>query len=798
MIGVFWLSFLLISKAPDLIVSADTAFDIRFSGGRSSFLVFEDRYVDLEISVNPWVSFVVYDDEGNILAKSTDGKAVVNTFFNYWFTVKFSGASVNSASVRVQTAEDYRRLSAVPRTGRLEPSQPSEVFNFTPEVSGIYEFSLSSDDRGGDIDIKLYTSDDEFLTGGVSDGNKETVRTDIFAGDSVTAIVYLNDISKTVDYTLFASRKGDLRELQTGRTFTGRLREDLTQNSFLFNSSGAKPVVIYLNANSSDDDVDLDLYVEFGERTHKSASYSSREMILLPPDVEEVFIEVKAYNLENSQVSYSLKAEEVTSFMSVLSSDFTKRIQPDNPYIFGVTTTEEGFYYFKTMSFEKRDVDMILFDGYGETELKFNTLNPSEIAAIWLDRRDTVFVMPMLYERESDIDISFGYVDLDTIEQIKTGEQSTGTVRPPFEGVKLYSLSFEENGTAAVTVRGESSRDRDVDLFVSGRRFYRRSEGSENPTDMASDETVLFGVNPGEYYLAEVYSYGRGDRCRYDISSRLIEDNFVQTRDGQGKTWAVIVGISGYPGEASLNRATQDALEFYDLLVKNGIIKAENTIFLADENATKNNIITAISNIASAGMPGDKFVFFFSGHGDRKRFSSGTLEEDGFDESICPYSADDDGGDIFDDELNAAIPEYLESYIFLDACHSGGFVEDMTSRGKRLVITASEEDREVGERVLTPILLRAFRGEADRNSDFWLTSNEIVDFVRDRSKHICPECLWEFSGSVPRTCPNCGINLTGENRPMDPELGVSFEPDKRIFRVNPNADSIESGGKEKR
>lgn len=797
MIGVFLFSILVTAKSPEIIVSADTSFGLTFSEGRASFKVFEDRYIDLEISIDPPVAFVVYDEEGNILAKSSNGEAVLNTFFNYWFSVKFSGVSSNSVSVDVRAARDYRQISAIPHTGELEAEKPSEVFTFTPSVSGVYEFAVSSEDRGGDLDLKIYTADDEYISGSFSDGNDERVRVPIFAGDVVRAIVYLNDISKSVNFAVYTARKDDLRELQIGRALSGTVGENTMQNLYLVPSTGSRPVLVYLDANSNTD-ADLDLYASFGGETYKSVSYTSREMILLPPEAGEVHVTVKGYNLSGSDVRYSLIAQEVATFLPHFSPGLTKRIEPEKPYIFGVTSGDEGFYYFGALSAEKRDIDMMVFDRYGSTELKLNTLNPSEITAIWLGSRDTVYLLPILYDRSSEIEISFGAVDLDTIETIYTGDHINGTVRPPFQGVKFYSLQFPGSGTAAVTVRGESTRDRDVDLFVSGRSFYRRSEGSENPTDMASDETVLFGVESGEYYLAQVYAYGRGDRCRYDISTRLIEDYNLTAENSPGTVRALIIGISGYPGEGSLNRATQDALEFYDLLVLNGIIKPENTVFLADENATRRNILDALARISRVSVPGDKFVFFFSGHGDRKRFSRGTLEQDGYDESICPYSLTDENGDIFDDELSAAIPDHIESYVFLDACHSGGFVSDLTGTGRRLIITASEEDREVGERVLTPLILRAFRGEADRNGDSWLSAKEIIDFVRDRSRRICPECLHEFTGSVPRTCPDCGVSLTDENRPMNPDLGVNFDEDIRLFELKPVSNESQDGGKDKR
>ncbi len=797
MTGALLFCLLMTAKSPEFVVSADTIFSLPVSDGRASFKLFEDRYIDIEISVSPPVPFVIYGEDGNILSKSERGRALLNTYFNYWFSVKFSGVSFSSLSVRLNAMKEYRNLSALPLTGTLNSERPSEVFLFSAPSSGVYEFSLSSSDRGGDIDIKLYTDSDEYLTGGLTDANNEKARADIFESETVRAIVYMNDISKTVNFNLSVSKKSSLRELTPGTTMSGTLGESVTQNSFMIPSVGRNPVLLYLNS-AGNDDADLDLYVETEGEKYKSVGYTSRETILIPPYSSQTRVTVKGFNLGESSVRYSLAAQEVTSFVPHLSPRISKKVEPERPFILGIITGNEGYYYFQALSAEKRDVDLMIFDGYGTAGIKLNTLNPLEIASIWLGRRDTVYLLPLLYDNPSEIELSFGSVDIDTVEKLSLGDHRTGTVRPPFQGVKFYSLSFPTRGTAVIRVRGESTRDRDVDLFVSGKEFYRRSEGSENPTDMASDETILFESFPGFSYLAQVYAYGRGDRCRYDISTELIENTEITGDRSPGTLWALIIGISGYPGESSLNRASQDALEFYELLVNSGIIEPENTVFLADENATRRNILESIKKISQAASSGDKFIFFFSGHGDRKRYAEGILEPDGYDESICPYSLNDEDGDIFDDELNSAIPIFLESYIFLDACHSGGFVSDLTSQGRRLIITASEEDREVGERVLTPLLLRAFRGEADRNSDRWLSSAEIIDFIREKSKKTCPECLHEYSGNVPRDCINCGVRLTGENRPMDPDLGVNFDASLRLFELKTPADGVIEGGKDKR
>lgn len=777
-INIVVLLLMLCSKNDQLVVSADTSFSFELQRGRGKFKIFEDQWSDLELSVIPQVPFSVFDEDHNLVAATDDGSVRLNTFRDYWLTVSFSGLDDLKLRIDLNRTNDYRRLISTPVQGELGPSQPAEVIEYVIPQDGRYRFELNSPDRGGDIDLNIYMDNYNLAGSGVSQTNHEQVSVDGFCQDTIKALIFLNDPQSRVRWELNVDQNDELTGISIGQADIYRMNYKQPRDIYLLDNTTSYPVLIYLN---SSEDVDLDLIVEYQGEKYSSTSYSSMETVLIPPRTRDIKIVVEGYQLNETNPRYTLEAREIKNFYSFSTGHIQTQVDPKSREIIGIVNSSPGFKYFEVNSIEKRDVDMIIFNHYGVSDLSFSSLNPREVSVQWMDYGDTLFILPMLYDRSSPVDIIFREIDPDTLPRLTENMNLEDFVRPPYQGVKVYLLEFENRGTGVITVRGESHRERDVDLIVAGRDLHRRSEGEENPTDRASDETILFYVHPEQAYLAEVYAYGRGDRCRYQISSLLIEDQQLQYTS-QPSIWALIVGISGYPGESALNRASQDALEFYQTVVESENVDPSQVVFLADERATRDNIIENLNRISTLAKQGDRIIFFFSGHGCQERYQQGELEEDGFDEGICGYPQPGNE-DIFDDELNDLLPDNIEAWIFLDACHSGGFVKDLMNKNNRLIITASEEDREVGERVLTPILIRAIRGRADSNDDGYISARELMDYVGYYCLHTCPECLYEFSGSAPRTCPNCGTELTGSNRPMNPELDTNLDPHRKLFRI---------------
>ena len=92
---------------------------------------------------------------------------------------------------------------------------------------------------------------------------------------------------------------------------------------------------------------------------------------------------------------------------------------------------------------------------------------------------------------------------------------------------------------------------------------------------------------------------------------------------------------------------------------------------------TKQNMMQAMSWLASCNNYGDSLFFHFSGHGGQRQDASGD-ESDGMDETILPvdYHA---VGHITDDEMNKLmvrpLPHGVRLTAVFDCCHSGSSLD---------------------------------------------------------------------------------------------------------------------------
>ncbi|MBK8703681.1 MAG: caspase family protein [Saprospiraceae bacterium] len=116
---------------------------------------------------------------------------------------------------------------------------------------------------------------------------------------------------------------------------------------------------------------------------------------------------------------------------------------------------------------------------------------------------------------------------------------------------------------------------------------------------------------------------------------------------------------------------------------------------LQDGQATKGQIIDALSQAEADLQPGDIFFFHFSGHGQQV-VDAGGDEFDGLDEALVPYDAPAQYSNnysgqrhLLDDELGSALRAIRRKlgprgqvFVTLDACHSGTATRGLgSSRG---------------------------------------------------------------------------------------------------------------------
>ena len=129
------------------------------------------------------------------------------------------------------------------------------------------------------------------------------------------------------------------------------------------------------------------------------------------------------------------------------------------------------------------------------------------------------------------------------------------------------------------------------------------------------------------------------------------------------------IGINDYPGTGSdLSGCINDANDWREALETRGF---ESTMLL-DAEATKANMISALTHIINSTGKDDIAVITYSGHGTWIVDVDGD-ETDGRDEALCPHDIAE-GNALTDDELYEIFSQKLRGarIIFIsDSCHSG-------------------------------------------------------------------------------------------------------------------------------
>lgn len=143
---------------------------------------------------------------------------------------------------------------------------------------------------------------------------------------------------------------------------------------------------------------------------------------------------------------------------------------------------------------------------------------------------------------------------------------------------------------------------------------------------------------------------------------------------------ALLIGINYKGTDAELRGCINDIKNIRSILINNCSYTSENIKVLTEETnilPTKNNIENEINWLVSNCMPGDKLLFYYSGHGYNVPDESND-ENDGKDEVLIPLDYEKNGV-ITDDWLykNMAckVPTGVNLIGFTDCCHSGTMID---------------------------------------------------------------------------------------------------------------------------
>jgi len=228
----------------------------------------------------------------------------------------------------------------------------------------------------------------------------------------------------------------------------------------------------------------------------------------------------------------------------------------------------------------------------------------------------------------------------------------------------------------------------------------------------------------------------------------------ITTDEIYDNSYALIIGIDKYQNVQSLNYAVKDAESIQDILVNTFDFPEDNITFLTNEDATRQNIIQAFSDITTKAEERDRVLIYFAGHGDTDDLPEGgemgyLLPVDGNNDNLFVTSI------AMDDLKRISLMSKAKHLLYLvDACYGGlltigsrgldskttqNYIDKITKNKSRQIITAGGRGEEVieksewGHSAFTLNLNRGLKdGNADMNADGYITANELGMFLSEK------------------------------------------------------------------
>ncbi len=758
------------SEVP-LLVSGESR-TVTLAEGTAWVRILEQDYTFLRVSSDPAATLTAYDEEGATLAASDRGGLVLSAFSDYWFFVEITGRPGSEVTITVNDKAPVTMPAGSTQSGNVAGNEMSEAFRFIPPEEGLWLFELDGG-SSTDLDLEVYGTGMNLWAGGYSTEGDETAQASAMPAETLVVVVSRFNKAGDGSFTLSASRQGSFPTLSGSRT--GTLDGESLVSRFRIGSSERRRL-LNLGSSSETGDIDLVLYDIDGEYLAGSSTYSCSEALLLPAGGAGFVAEVRAYDYGDSdRIRYQLSETGGLEAHTGARLDTVVTLSSGRSPIVGIAPPETGIYEILATFEKTRDGDFTVFRSDGPPVITLATERGEERLAVWIEAGDTLWVSPGFAGNVNESTCRLTIMP--SRPQILDG--SARGALDPDEPVATFQVRSEADAVLSVKLTG-AEREADFDLFVSGPGIDRMAQGWVSSADAAGDEEISFHCPEAATYAVTVYAYDRSGEGSFSIAAENVRSEPLAAPGGPGETWAVIAGISGYPSAADvLDRASMDALDFYRFLVSGQGVDPDHIILMVDGMATADAFKSAVMDARAAAGAGDRLFVFFSGHGSQMAPGSGGAEEaDDTNETICLYDED-----IDDDWLSDRLSDLGESVILLvDACHSGGLVNDFEEDSNVLVLTAAREDLSVSERILTPILLDGSVGAADENGDGYVTAGELSAYVDTRLQLVCPVCDATID---PRTavCPDCGSVLKGENRVPRPEQGLFVDPELVLWTV---------------
>ena len=291
-------------------------------------------------------------------------------------------------------------------------------------------------------------------------------------------------------------------------------------------------------------------------------------------------------------------------------------------------------------------------------------------------------------------------------------------------------------------------------LLIDGRPYKGNLSTFEVPEPKLGKVTWKkeIDLEPGEHavmVIAESVSEGRSDILR--ISRKAIVETLP-------RLFVLAIGVSAYEKQELREHvyyAATDARKFADTIERSSkpLYREITVLRLFDQDASKRNILRALSRLKTESTQRDAVMIYFAGHGKRDDQNNFYFLPVDVDLGELPFTGLSEGE--FKPLVKAITGRVI---LYLDACHSGTLIEnpgrgtdgltdrlylDLTSNEYGLVMMCSSrglekslESSEHKSGYFTVALVEGLEGKARKSDDGAVYFKELDAYVTERVRFL--------------------------------------------------------------
>ena len=413
------------------------------------------------------------------------------------------------------------------------------------------------------------------------------------------------------------------------------------------------------------------------------------------------------------------------------------------------------------------------FDGTAEGMKKMYYVKGLEVMPLesGFEKFYTPNLLPRILEGENFVPLPVNIITLKDAPKVKITAAEMQRNLMVEDDAATYNTTKEQ---VTIKVQADCPNDgvTEIRLFQNGKLVETTRNllvEDENKSEKSLTKTFTVNLSAGNNSFNTVaFNTERTESKPAEIIVNYKPANNEQPVIASTTLHLIVVGVNTYKNpKYNLNYALADATSFSEVITvgSKNLFSNTNSIFIKNEEATKEGITAAFEKIKAAAKPQDLFIFYYAGHGtmnDKNEFflvpydvtqiygNDGALAQNGFSSALLKQMSKD-------------IKAQKQLFI-LDACHSAAALEAVAgARGapeeKAIAqlaratgtywLTASSSDQyasefsQLGHGSFTYCLLQAFKGDANP-SDKKLTVKILDAYLQTK----VPEITQKYKGTA--------------------------------------------------